>query len=265
MGRLSLDDFDARPPRRPRREMRDLAAPRVLSREYSPRALELAADIWRRRMVHEHQSSAVFSRLHPQLIEAEASFATKTAVLEAALDELHHAMLAGSIVALAGGEPSAELDLATEPLPEHADVPPKVAALRNVIFASCMSETVSVALLTEEREDTREPWIAAVVGELLKDEIQHAHLGWNHLAETWPKLDRAARAQVAEYIPAAAAHLERSMLAAMPLGAARSAELDGELTALGVLASTAARELYFETFRSIVVPQLRAHGLEIGY
>ena len=43
------------------------------------------------------------------------------------------------------------------------------AALRNAIFVGCLSETVSIALLTEERELTREPVIRRVVDQLAAD------------------------------------------------------------------------------------------------
>lgn len=241
--------------------------PNHLEREWSKSALEVARSTWRRRMAHEHQSSAVFSRLHPQLIEAEATIAIKVAVLESAIEELEHAVLAGQVAVLLGGEASLDVDLATEPLPEHEGCTPRERALRNAIFASCMSETVSVALLTAEREDTIEPAIRGVADRLLRDEIGHAKLGWLYLAETWPHLDDPEKRRTELYIPPALAHLERRMLEQMPLAspeAIRDETWNAELRALGVLPSHEARELFFETKRDVIVPQLRAHGLNIS-
>ena len=89
---------------------------------------------------------------------------------------------------------------------------PREAALRNAIFVGCLSETVSIALLTEERELTREPVIRRVVDQLAADEVLHAKLGWSYLVATWPTLDEAARARTRAYLPVAFGFLEAKML-----------------------------------------------------
>jgi hypothetical protein len=233
----------------------------VLEGEYSERALELARNTWRRRMVHEHQSAAVFARLLPQLMAAAATLEHKTTVLRMAMDELRHASLCAGVVRLLGGEPEAETDLGTEALPAHEDGSPVEAALRNVMFVGCLSETVSIALLTEERELTREPAIERVVDQLAADEVLHAKLGWSYLAATWPDLSDEARERTGRYLPIAFRYLREKMHGAMPLGVTVEGLLKEELEALGVMSSEDGRELFAATVESVIVPRLEDHGL----
>ena len=86
----------------------------ALAGTYSDRARALARNTWRARMVHEHQSAAVFARLLPQLMAAAATLEHKTTVLRMAMDELRHASLCAGVVTLLGGEPVAETVLAVE-------------------------------------------------------------------------------------------------------------------------------------------------------
>ena len=232
-----------------------------LEGSYSDRALQLAQNTWRARMVHEHQSAAVFARLLPQLMAAAATLDHKTTVLRMAMDELRHASLCAGVVSLLGGAPVAQTELGTEALPEHEDVSAVEACLRNVMFVGCMSETVSIALLTEERELTREPTIRRVVDQLAADEVLHAKLGWSYLAATWPQLDEAARARTDAYLPVAFRHLRRKMHEAMPLGVRLDVGLAAELEALGVMASDDGRELFAATVAEVIVPRLEDHGL----
>lgn len=234
----------------------------ALEGTYPKGILAAAQNGWRARMVHEHHSAAVFSRLLPQLMAAGADLEFKTTVLRMSMDELRHASLCAGVVRLLGGEPEAETDLETQPLPAHEDATPRVAALRNVMFVGCMSETVSIALLTEERELTREPVIVRVVDQLAADEVLHAKLGWSYLAVTWPALSADERASVDAYLPIAFGYLEEKMLGAMPVGPDVPDEIRTELEALGCLSSHEGRELMYATIETVIAPRMRDFGLD---
>jgi hypothetical protein len=234
----------------------------ALEGEYSKRAIAIAVSTWRRRMVHEHQSAAVFARLLPQLMAAAATLEHKTTVLRMAMDELRHASLCAGVVSLLGGEPVAEAELKTDPLPEHEDGDAVEACLRNVLFVGCLSETVSIALLTEERELTREPVIERVVAQLAADEVLHAKLGWSYLSATWPALSAEAKERTGAYLPIALRYLREMMHGAMPLGTNPiEGTLKDELDALGVMSSAEGRALFRATVESVIVPRLEDHGL----
>jgi hypothetical protein len=232
-----------------------------LQGSYSERAMRLAREAWRARMVHEHRSAAVFARLLPPLMLAEAPLEYRTTVLRMSLDELRHASLCGRVVELLGGRAEAETDLRTEPLPEHEDATPREAALRHLLFVGCLSETVALGLLAEERELTREPAIAAVVAQLEADEVLHAKLGWSYLGELASSLTDDERTRTNRYLRIAFAHLEREMHRAMPNALVDDTTRE-ELEALGCLLGVEGLVLFEETMCSVVIPRLVDHGLD---
>jgi hypothetical protein len=229
--------------------------------EVHPRALELARENWRERMVHEHQSAAVFTQLVPQLMEAEAPLEVKTVITRSAMDELRHAGLCGQVVEYLGGEAEAEADLSVEPIPDHPDCTPRERALRNVFFASCLSETVSMALLTEERELTDDAFIDRVLRQLAADESLHARVGWIYLSECWQVMDAAAREKLNVYLPTALSYFETRMLESMPV-ATIPEKILADARKLGFSESRRARSLMYETIETIILPNLDGIGLD---
>jgi len=153
-------------------------------------------------MLHEHHSATIFSNLLPQLMEAEVSLDVKAVTLRMAMDELRHATLCAGMVRLLGGEPELEANLHTDPLPTHADATRFEAALRNALFAG-LSETVALALLTQERELATEPAARAVLTQLAGDEVLHAKLGWGLLNDARDLLDADGWARLERYLPIA--------------------------------------------------------------
>lgn len=231
----------------------------ALEGDYRPETLAYARGAWLERMRREHHSAAVFSQMLPQLMDAGATLDTKTAVLRMAMEELRHAGLCGGVVRLLGAEPSLETELMPAPLPLHEKATPRERALRNVLFVG-VNETIAVALLTEERELTREPAIAAVLEQLVADEVGHAKLGWTYLAETWPTLDAAQRARTDAYLPYAFAYLEESLMGPIARLRYDDARRD-ELNALGLPAPQDLRELFYAAMQQAVLAPLDAQGL----
>lgn len=234
----------------------------TLEGDYAPESIRIARAAWLERMRHEHHSSAVFARLLPQLVRAEASLEYKTVALRMAMDELRHAALCAGVVRLLGGEPELEVSLETEALPEHAGESARVCALRNVMFVSCLSETIATTLLAEERELTREPHIRRVEEQLAADEVLHGRFGWAYAKEVFPQLDADERASMERYLPLALGSIEAKMLAAMPLGAEPPARIEDELAALGVTTSARGRELLALVLEDVIVPALSELGLD---
>ena len=234
---------------------------RSLADGHDPAVVAAAIRTWRGRMLHEHLSAAVFSRLLPQLIEAEAAVDVKMCVLRMAMDELHHSMLCAEVVRGLGGEPAAPAELATEPLPAHDGVSPRERALRNVLFVGCLSETVALAMLSEEHELATEPFVKRVLAQLVADELTHAKLGWSYVAETWPTLDAAARTRTAAYLPVALAHLATKWAELIRAAGTSSLELDAGLRALGITPARDAHELFDATLRTAILPRFAEMGL----
>ncbi|MBU6159767.1 MAG: diiron oxygenase [Myxococcales bacterium] len=234
-------------------------APR-LEGTYDPQVLALCARNWRIRMRQEHHSSAVFAGMLPQFMAAEAPVDVKMCLLRASMDELRHAALCADVVRVLGHDPALETSLEAEPMAEHPGVPADEVALRNLFFVGCLSETVAVALLTEERGMCKEPWVAKVLRQLTADETLHARMGWIWLRDRWPHLSADARERTQEYLAFALAWYEQCMVRATPPARIPASILE-QARAIGFADCDVSRELFYETVEHVILPQLDDLGL----
>lgn len=231
---------------------------------YDDRALAAARRVWTQRMVHEHQSAAVFAGLVPQLMEAGATLDVKTTALRAAMDELRHGGLCAGVVEALGGEAAAEMELAPAPLPTHPGCTPLERAMRNALFVGCLAETVAVAFTTEEREGTREPLVRRVIDQICADESLHARFGWSFVREAMGALDDDAVARTERWLRVAFRYLEREELNEVPPCLTPPDELLAQGRGLGVCENDATRALFYDTVAQVIVPGLEAAGLDAG-
>lgn len=235
----------------------------VLRERYDPTVREAAVQTWRDRMVNEHRSAAVFAALVPQLIEASSTIDVQTVALRAATDEIYHATLCGDVVRAFGGEPEATAEPTLMRMPCHDGLSALERAVRNVAFVGCLSETVAVALISEERELADEPLVRATLDRILPDEVAHARLGWLYLTHNLPRLDAGAPARMAAYLRVAFAYLERREVDLLPLTPpAIPAELRAQREAVGLCEGEDARSLFYKTVTEVIVPRFEALGID---
>lgn len=212
----------------------------------------LVENTWLGRMVNEHASARVFAQLLPQLMRAEISGARQAEVADMIADELRHARACAGVLLSIGTAPRAELPALT-PVPDHADVEPLEAVLRNVLSICCLSETVAVSLIGAERLQMEGTCFGEVLTKILADEVRHARFGWKLLEDL--ELDDGMRARLSDYLRVAFAHLEAHELAHLaplpaPAGAAAYGACDGRQ----------ARDIFFATVEDVIVARLEEHG-----
>lgn len=128
-------------------------APRLA--DYAPALKGAAIGTWRARMVNEYSSARVFDGLAAQLAAARFSPELAQTCSGFADEERRHGVLCGAVVVALGGEARAP-GLHDDAFPMHEDAPPRARVLRNVIHICCMSETVAVSLIGDEREQMPE-------------------------------------------------------------------------------------------------------------
>ncbi|MFT5992873.1 MAG: hypothetical protein ACI82G_001872, partial [Bradymonadia bacterium] len=160
-------------------------------------------------------------------------------------------------------DPVYPADLTPEVPAKHDGIPALERAFRNTLFVGCLSETVAVGLLTEEREMCREPYIKRVIQQLLSDETLHARVGWVYVQHVWPTLDADARQRTKDYLPRALAYFERCTLDTAPIQYCDPAILD-DAVALGFSDSRAARDIFDMTVDEVIVPRFQEIGLDPG-
>ncbi len=215
-----------------------------------------AIGTWRGRMVNEHISARVFAGLLPQMMAAEIDPSAQAEVAAMIAEELRHAVQCAAVVHALGGEAVAELP-PLPPVPDHPEVSPFEAVLRNVLSIACLSETIAVSLIGKERLEVGPPAFERLLGQILADEVGHARFGWRLLDAVAPRLDDALRLRLGDYLITAFVHLRDHELAHLPEHAAPSRLAES----LGVCDGADARRLFFDTVGKVIVPGLERRGL----
>lgn len=233
-----------------------LAAPRL---SVSPAVRGRAIATWRGRMVNEHGSARVFEQLAAQMVGAGFSAGVVATCAGFAEEERTHGVLCGAVVEALGGEAVAPA-LPESELPEHEDVSRREAVLRNVLSVSCLSESIAVALIGEERLRMPEGELRALLTRIYADEVGHARFGWGVVHEAAADLDAAARERLGDYLCAAFAHVEAHELSHLPLTGPQPEGADD----VGVCDGGEARGLFYATVREVIVPRLDALGIPAG-
>lgn len=225
--------------------------------ELSEAARGIAVRTWRARMVNEHISAQVWGALVGQAMRAALPAEVLAGFAEAASDELRHAEICAAVVSALGGVPVARLPQLQD-VPAHDDVGPLEAALRNVISVGCMSETIAVSIIRAEQAELEGTSLGAVLSDILADEVSHARLGWKVLGACAPLLDDASRDRLSRYLVDALAHQVVHEVPKLPvLGA-----LPAHAAAAGVCDGGFARQVFFETVETVIVPGLEQAGLD---
>lgn len=122
---------------------------------------------------------------------------------------------------------------------------------------SCITETLSAALLGEMVDRATDALVRNTVHEILTDEVQHSRLGWAHLAAEHAK---GGGAFLGAYLPAM---LDGTVTAEL-FTASDDAEAEtGEaLAGLGALGRRDRASIFVRTMQSVVFPGLERFGVD---
>lgn len=137
--------------------------------------------------------------------------------------------------------------------PTNGVTPNPRSLLLEVIAMSCVTESLSTALLIEMRTRAEDRNVRRVVSEILRDEVQHARLGWAHLAAQSGAIDVAF---VGPHLPAMlAATVQEEMFE----GGRGPGD---DLGPFGGLPRSVRRETFVATMQGVVFPGLRRFGID---
>ena len=221
-----------------------------IAREADPAVVDTARDVWTRSAFSEYASGAAFAEIAAHLLAARAPIDLIAAAGDFVGDEMFHAELASRVTMALGG--ALPLDVNDEKLVR----PPKASgallrAAELVVRSCCVGETLTVPMLKQSRRAAGSRTIEAVISRILRDEAQHAELGWCFL--DWAELtddDRAHLAVVAgATLRSFSVLFERGCAGNEGLGALPCARFDG--TFLDAVTRDVVRPL---AERGIVVP-----------
>lgn len=235
-----------------RRQPLDLPSARTLLTA----ELLAARDHWRIHMAAEFASSRVFAGLVAQLMAAGLPFEYVRDATEMAREEVEHGLQSARVFAALGGEPVSALPALT-PVPQHDDVGPLEAVLRNVISVSCCGETLAVSVIGGERDRTTEPPLRAILTRILSDEIGHARFGWRLLGEVASAMDADMRRRLSAYLVVIFERDVKILHDCLETPSATAPSL-----ALGAADGPLAWSTFIDTMRDATLPSLQRHGLQ---
>lgn len=142
---------------------------------------ELAA-VWLGRAASERRVADAFVVVRQALLDAGSPGPLVSLATRAVDDEYRHAELARVVAERFAGEPlepPARLPLA---VPRHPGASPELLRTLHILGHCALNETFASAFLEATLTLTSAPLARAAVRELLADEVDHARIGWGHLA-----------------------------------------------------------------------------------
>ncbi len=165
-----------------------------IAREATTELVTAARDVWTRSAFSEYASGAAFAEIAAHLLAARAPIDLIAAAGDFVGDEMFHAELASRVAMSLGG--ALPLDVNYEKLvrpPEGEGALLRAAEL--VVRSCCVGESLTVPMLKQSRRAAGSRTIEAVISRILRDEAQHAQLGWWFL--DWADLTDGDRSHLA--------------------------------------------------------------------
>lgn len=156
--------------------------------------------VWLSRASAELTTASVTASVARALIELEAVTDVIVLAARAVSDEVRHSQLchalAGAYLGRKLGHPRArQLEDAS-----FGDAPQELNRLLLVVYHSCLNEGIATAVLQENLRLARAPAVRRALHELLQDDVEHARIGWAHLASS--AVGAEARRHVGLALPA---------------------------------------------------------------
>lgn len=211
-----------------------------------------AGALWAFRARAELEAAARFRRLAHGLATIGSARLLVDMAQAAADDEIRHHE---RCVALARSF-DAEAVIGTEPAARPLQAGSndlRARILHELVTMSCITETLSTALLIEMRAQATDRAVISVVHEVLQDEVQHARLGWAHLAAS---ASSSALDRLSERLPRMLSDTVHEEIFTTP------DTTDAALASLGGLSRTDRCTIFVTTLREVVLPGLRHHGVD---
>jgi hypothetical protein len=154
--------------------------------------------IWEARVRSELEVSAQFSAIRTNAARLAPDRALDAALASAIADEARHARLCSGVAQRYAGV-LAPTDLEIGPLVRFGSTNERVSLLLHLVLLSCINEVSSTFYLRTAMKQSSGKLASAVLRELLADDIEHARIGWTHLASA--NVDAEAKRHVSSALP----------------------------------------------------------------
>jgi hypothetical protein len=213
------------------------------------------AERWGARAANELATSTAFAEIYRGLVALGAPLELLAGAARAVEDELRHAWICHHVATRYAQRDLDAPRVAPTAPPRFQGCNEREARVLHVVLHACLNEGFAVAYLGACLERATAPLAHAAVQELMRDEVEHARLGWAFLAGASP----ADRALVEQALPELVKHAKRLWLdddgypATLPKGHGCLG-----LDELGPLVAQALDELVLPGFEHVGVTTARA-------
>ncbi len=117
----------------------------------------------------------------------------------AVADEVSHGRLCHEVAERYLGRPAPAPRSRPADEPVYGDCPPELSRLLALVMHSCINETLATVCLRDSMRRCESPTAKAATRRLLRDDLNHARIGWAHLAS--PFVNAEARSHVGRALP----------------------------------------------------------------
>lgn len=235
-----------------RREETNELAWSALANEPRNAATEAARVVWTQSAFSEYASAAAFAEIAAGLLAVGAPIDLTAAAADFVVDEVFHAELSARVAMSLGGGVPLEVDLARLVRPPVSKEP-WMAVAERVVRTSCVGESLTVAVLLAAKSAAKPSVIGEVIGRIVRDEAEHAELGWTFLDWASDRLSSEDRARLAEQ----ASHAIASFAPCFSIDCSD----DG---ALGVLSCAQFDPVFEDALARRVVTPLAERGIHVS-
>ena len=135
---------------------------------------QILASQWFQRAKSERDAHHRFLQLSRDIQKHPTLFVLQEQLQQAAADEFRHIGLCAAQVHRFGGKELHSYAGFQPFFPEHP--------LRELVVLFCIMETINAALLVEAKEHIADSVLRSTCHDILKDEVQHARIGWAALS-----------------------------------------------------------------------------------
>jgi hypothetical protein len=222
----------------------------------TPSIRAAVAESWRTRAASELRVGRAFGLMAPRLRACGAIDPVLDRLARAAEEEARHAALCVRLAGAYAGESIEAPDVGDVELPRFGAGDEELECALVVAGMCCINETVATAWLGACLDAATTPIAAAANRAHLADEIEHARLGWAHLASR--AVSPETRRGLARWVPAL-------LEANAPAWEREDPGLPREgIPAHGILGVEETRRVVREAVRDLVIPGFGHVGVELG-
>lgn len=215
---------------------------------------EKLASYWAERALLELRVSGYFSQLLTELLVVGADPEVLHLVARAPHDEVRHAEICRATASAYAGREIPWPEPGPTTIGRHEGVAAELVPTLHVALMCCVNETVATAWLEACYAMATVPLARQTLRNLLREEIDHARIGWAHLASrhVTPRM----RAALGKWVPAMIDATLRSWLRTHRVAPSRG------FRAHGVPSDAATRRIVLAAVDEIVLPGFAKVGVD---